>query len=109
MAAAASEGAAVAESNGVNGTTEDINGVTESLESTVLTDHVDQPTEIIPELKNEHNGDETDLDKNDEKRMNDHQNEEVNEPICYEKTISETTKAEIISEPALAAPALAAP
>merc|ERR1712161_49461 len=55
----------------------------------------------------EHNGDETDLDKNDEKRMNDHQNEEVNEPICYEKTISETTKAEIISEPALAAPALA--
>jgi len=108
-AAAASEGAAVAEANGVNGTTEDINGVTESLESTVLTDHVDQPTEIIPELKNEHehNGDETDLDKNDEKRMNDHQNEEVNEPICYEKTISETTKAEIISEPALAAPALA--
>ena len=39
--------------------------------------------------------------------MNDQQNEEVNEPICYEKTISETTKAEIISEPALAAPALA--
>ena len=39
--------------------------------------------------------------------MNDHQNEEVNEPICYEKTISETTKDEIISEPALAAPALA--
>jgi hypothetical protein len=57
------------------------------------------------QLKNEHeqNGDETDLDKNDEKRMNDHQNE----PICYEKTISETTKAEIISEPALAASALA--
>lgn len=61
------------------------------------------------QLKNEHehNGDETDLDKNDEKRMNDHQNEEVNQPICYEKTISETTKDEIISEPALAAPALA--
>ena len=35
-------------------------------------------------------------------------NEEVTEPICYEKNISETTKAEIISdEPALAAPALA--
>jgi len=56
--------------------------------------------------ENEHNGDEIDLDKNEEKRMNDNQNE-VTEPICYEKTISETTKAEIISEPALAAPALA--
>jgi len=51
--------------------------------------------------ENEHNGNEIDLDKNDEKRMNDNQNE-VTEPICYEKTISETTKAEIISEPALA-------
>lgn len=61
------------------------------------------------QLKNENevNEDENDLDENDEKRMNDHQNEEVNEPICYQKTISETAKAEIISEPALAAPALA--
>lgn len=57
--------------------------------------------------ENEVNEDENDLDENDEKRMNDHQNEEVNEPICYQKTISETAKAEIISEPALAAPALA--
>jgi len=86
----------ITETNGVNGSTEDVNGIAESLESTVITDHInDQTTEIIPDLKNDLDGDITltveDNNHHDDTANNDQENDDVNETVIHEKTILETT------------------
>merc|ERR1719225_1110178 len=94
----------ITETNGVNGSTEDVNGIAESLESTVITDHIsDQTTEIIPDLKNEIDGDltltvEDNHIEHDDTANNDQENDDVNETVIHEKTILETSMKPIKNE-----------